>query len=253
VDLPATWDTNARDAMLFAPHQARGWNCGLNIYIRVFLSEVDPDNGAASGDYPDWDTTYDTGPRRGVKRHIASWPAGAFTAWSNRYQRECQSFWDHKFWLQTPADYNDLNVMIGATRYRPNIQCGFYLSLVQGPRFAHTTIAVVYLAPGETFFRSDAGHYDNLDLDPVNYGPGLNQRAHLHEVGHLLGLGHSGESNPACVNNIPICYAGPNIMGQGEDLDATDALPWQRAIEHFTGRDQSQWTVSLTEIPPQRV
>jgi hypothetical protein len=258
MDLPATWNDPGRDSMLFAPHLARGWNCGLNIYIRVFLNQVDPANGAANGDYPDWDTNNDgtaahPGPRFGVNRHITRWPPGEFTSWSNRYQRECQAFWDTKFWLTTPARYNDLNVTVGADRFRPNIRCGFYLSLVLGTQFAHTTIQVVHLAAGETFFRSDSAHYDNLDLEPNATGPGMTQRAHLHEVGHLLGLGHSGEGKPGCVNNNLVCYAGPNIMGQGEDIDATDALPWQRAMEHFTGIPASDWTVSLSDIPPQRL
>ncbi len=250
MDLPANQNGAARDSMLFAPHIALRNNCALNLYIRVFLHKVNPTDDAAAGSYPDWDTTYSTGPRHGVNRRITRWPDGEFESWSARYFRECQTFWHGKFWLRTPPSYTDLDCQLGAQRIRPNIYCGFHLTPVLATPSAHHTIELVHLAADEPFFRSDADHYDNLDLDPVNYGPGLNQRAHIHEVGHLLGLGHSGESNPACVNNNPICYAGRNIMGQGEDIDATDALPWQNAIESFTGQSASNWTVSMSEILP---
>jgi len=39
-------------------------------------------------------------------------------------------------------------------------------------------------------------------------------------------------------------------MGQGEDIDATDATPWQNAMEHFTGIAAANWAVSMTDIAP---
>jgi len=65
-----------RDAMLFESHQARNWNCGLNIYLKVFLQRVDPPNGAANGDYPDWDTDQ-PGPRHNLRRQITRWGTGS--------------------------------------------------------------------------------------------------------------------------------------------------------------------------------
>src|SRR5262245_16388089 len=238
---PASRNGTPYDSMLFVPDQAPRGNEGLNLYIRVYLQEINPAGSAATGTRADYD---------GVDRQIVRWPAGAFVSWSQRYQRECQGFWDNKFWLITPDTYREMDYQSGSQRLRPNVRCNFYLSLVQARTSAHHSIEVVQLAASEMYFRSDSAHYDHRDLDPTTYGAGLVQRAHVHEVGHLLGLGHSGESDPACVDNNPVCYAGSNVMGQGEDLDATNALPWRLAMSRLTGIDSDRWTVSLTEVPP---
>jgi hypothetical protein len=244
MDYPESESLDGYDAMLFGPHMARRWNCGLNLYIRVRLSAIDPPDGAATGTRADWG---------GVQRRIRRWPEGEFRLWSSRYQRECQAFWTGKFWLRTPDTYNELDFRREGVRYRPNIACHFYLSLVQLSSSAHHQIEVVRLADDEPYFRSDSAHYDHRDLDPATYGPGLVQRAHVHEVGHLLGLGHSGEGQPGCVNHSPQCYAGSNVMGQGEDLDATNARPWQKAMDEITDIDWNRWQVSMTELLPRRL
>ncbi len=246
MDYPASTRLTRMSAMLHEPHLARRWNCGLNLYLKVFLRKVDPPNGAASGTAGDWSTRNERGPARNIVR----WRPGEFEAWAAQYQRECQSFWDTKFWLCPPATYAGMDFQYQGTTLRPNARCGLHLSLVTSDTLADHTIEVVRLADTEPYYRSDSAHYDHRDLAPNPTSGGLTQRAHIHEVGHLLTLGHSNESDAACVNNNPVCYAGPNVMGSGEDIDTTNAVPWQNAMAALTRTSSSQWRVTMTEILP---
>jgi len=247
MNYPVTRSLTRMSTMLFEPHQARRWNCGVNLYLKVFLRKIDPDGGAATGTAADWDTT-NNGARR---RNIVRWAAGEFEAWSARYQRECQTFWDTKFWLCPPMNYADLDFQQNMQTMRPNVRCGLYLTLVNGEALADHTIDVVRIADSEDFYRSDSGHYDNRDLEPSATNGGLMQRAHIHEVGHLLTMGHSNDGDPACVNNNPVCYAGDNVMGSGEAITPWNAKPWQDAMQACTGISSTQWRVSMTEVLPQ--
>ena len=246
MDYPVSVKLNGLSGMLHAPHQARRWNCSIHLYLKIFLKKIDPAGGAATGTADDWDTKNN----HGKKRNIVKWPKGDFEAWSERYQRECQEFWDRKFWLRPPAKYDKLDFAYNKRNYRPNAECRLNLSVVSVQSLADHVIEVVKLAKTETFFRSDSGHYDDRDLNAEMTNSGYMQRAHIHEVGHLLTLGHSTEDSPACKNNNDACYADDNVMGGGEVITAWDARPWQTAMEKATGLGVSQWNVSLAEVPP---
>jgi hypothetical protein len=245
---PVQRQQSSFDATLFEPHQARRGNCGLKLYVKVFLRKVDPAGGAAQGTADDWDTR--NGSPAGPARRIVRWSAGEFERWSQRYQRECQSFWDGKFWLSPPNTYTGLDVAQRSGRLRPNVRCDFVLSLVSTPSLAHHTIDVVRLADNEPFFRSDAAHYDHRDLDADTTSPGVTQRAHVHEVGHLLGLGHATSGAAGCSNHNAVCYASNNVMGRGEQLAAWNAKPWKQTVSQMTGTGESGWTVSMREVTP---
>jgi hypothetical protein len=246
MNYPVTRSLTRMTTMLHEPHLARRWNCGLNLYLKVFLRKIEPANGAATGTAGDWDTRN----AGGSARNIVRWGPGEFEAWAARYQRECQAFWDTKFWLCPPATYADLDFRNNGTLLRPNARCGLHLTLVSGESMADHTIDVVRLADSETFYRSDAGHYDHRDLEPSATNGGLTQRAHIHEVGHLLALGHSNEGAPGCVNNNSVCYAGNNVMGSGEAITAWNARPWQDAMQAVTGITSTLWRVSMSEVMP---
>jgi len=71
------------------------------------------------------------------------------------------------------------------------------------------------------------------------------QRAHVHEVGHLLGLSHVDVGKRHCLaagntNEAP-CYGVTDrdknsVMGQGMQLRDEHANPWRRAIACISGK-----------------
>ena len=247
MDYPVSKKLTRMSTMLFEPHLARSWNCGLNLYVKVFLNKIDPANGAATGTAQDWDTKNTPGARA---RNIVRWADGEFATWSKRYQRECQAFWDTRFWLCPPPTFTSLDFLQNGRKLRPNVRCGLHLTLVSASSAADHMIDVVRLADTETFFRSDSGHYDNRDIDTAPTPAGFSQRAHVHEVGHLLGMGHSNEGDAACVNNNNVCYANDNVMGGGETIAPWNARPWQDAMQAVTSITSTQWRVSLAEVLP---
>jgi hypothetical protein len=246
MDYPVSASLTHMSTMLHEPHQARRWNCGIHLYLKIFLKKIDPPNGAETGTAGDWDTRN----THGRARNIVKWPAGTFEAWAARYQRECQQFWDNRFWLCPPATYRDLDFTNNRRTLRPNALCGLNLSLVSTQSMADHTIEVVRLADSESFYRSDSAHYDNRDIEASTTTAGFRQRAHVHEVGHLLTLGHSNEGDASCVNNNPVCYDNDNVMGGGENIAAWNARPWQNAMQAVTGISFNQWRVSIAEVLP---
>src|SRR5262245_27354294 len=97
---PATRSMLGFDATLYPPSMKAGGNCTLTVYLRVHLVPVNPVNDRPTGTQGDYG---------GTQRRIVRWPEGAFKGWSERYERECQSFWDEHFWLLTPDAYSELD------------------------------------------------------------------------------------------------------------------------------------------------
>jgi hypothetical protein len=102
----------------------------------------------------------------------------------------------------------------------------------------------------------------------------IKQRAFVHELGHALGMPHSGElfGDPvalaAAKSNSNDCstygLGGPfpelnNIMGAGDDVAAPNALPWQhRVVMHLKTKTRPQdWLVGVrqngTTLAPRRL
>lgn len=72
------------------------------------------------------------------------------------------------------------------------------------------------------------------------------QRAHVHEVGHLLGLDHVDVGKPHCSSsgdtNAAACYGVADddmkaVMGSGMQLRAENAYPWREALRSFALAD----------------
>jgi predicted Zn-dependent protease len=232
-------------------------NAELTLFLRVFLQQANPAGGAAQGTAREWGTdAAGSGPGHGTARRIVRWTPQAWKRWSERYQKEVQNFWSGKFWLVATHPFSELDFTDKSVTYRPNIWCRFNLTITDNAADAHTSISVVRLHPSESFFRSDSANYDDRDLEydrSTRGGKVYRQRAHLHEVGHLLGLDHASSTSAACtaagsVGAEPCYCATPddcsNIMGAGEKTRESNAAPWQRAIMEHGGGAVLNWVVA---------
>jgi hypothetical protein len=221
------------------PCNARN-NADLILKLRLGFRQINPAGGAANGTYHDY------GNKKKPARKIIKWTAGEWAIWKNNFVRTAEQYWSGKFWLIN-------NLGIGAFRdngtiYIPNFYC---LLDIDGRDATtgtfHHVIDVVRLDPSETWFGSHATLYDSKDTDSVQKGTDskkkpIMQRAHVHEVGHLLGLGHVDIGKPHCPvtsnTNEAQCYGiadhdKNSVMGQGMQARPEHAQPWQQAIRGF--------------------
>ncbi|MBC7829319.1 MAG: hypothetical protein H7122_16340 [Chitinophagaceae bacterium] len=153
----------------------------------------------------------------------------------------------------------------GVITVHPDVVCRFILRLVDTAGEAHKSIKLSYfthfktqrgvfrpIAPfSPTYFRSDSEHYSQSDiLAEINFFKGimLVQNTHVHEIGHAIGLDHSGKvlNEPKCVTamasgdqNANVCYgttfkSASNILGRGNRLLPMNAEPWKHALKLMT-------------------
>ena len=113
---------------------------------------------------------------------------------------------------------------------------------------AHHVIDVVRLHSTEKWFGSHSTLYDSRDIESAHKrtdsgGKKVMQKAHVHEVGHLLGLGHVDEGKAHCPKsgntNASACYGisdsdMKSVMGAGMTLRKEHANPWRKAIVKLT-------------------
>ena len=149
-------------------------------------------------------------------------------------------------------DFPVLEFEDGGVKYRHNVYCRFKIvgaDAVAGS-VHHHVIDVVRLAAAEKWFGSHSTLYDSNDTKSSHKatdsaGSKVMQKAHVHEVGHLLGLGHAAAGTAACPTsgntNAAACYGASDrhmtsVMGSGMKLNATHAYPWRMAIAAMTGK-----------------
>jgi len=213
-------------------------NAELTLTLRMGFKQINPTGGAASGTYHDYgDATQPT-------RKIIKWSPTSWSAWKTNFVSTAQEYWNKsKFWLIN--DSFSFPYVKGAATYYPNVWCRFKLvgneSTVAGN---HHTIEVVRLDPSEKWFRSHSTLYDSKDTnsvekDKTSTGKKVMQQAHVHEVGHLLGLNHVDVGKPHCPaagdTNAVLCYGVADadmvsVMGSGMELRLEHAYPWREAL-----------------------
>ncbi|MCJ7558413.1 MAG: hypothetical protein MUP90_16080 [Gammaproteobacteria bacterium] len=229
-------------------------NAELTITLRLGFRQVNPAGGAAEGTYHDY------GDATAPTRKIVKWTKGAWELWKSDFVKSAQNYWNGKFWLVN--NFNVMEFKYKDTVYRPNVWCRFSLIGSDHDKGVNNfVIDVVRLHRTENWFGSHSRLYDNRDTNSVQKGTdgggsAIMQRAHVHEVGHLLGLGHVDEGKPHCPaggdTNASACYGVADVdknsvMGQGMTLTALHAAPWRKSIRQLTGKGN---VIGLTDWAP---
>jgi hypothetical protein len=224
-------------------------NANLTLTLQLGFSQINPAGGAATGTYNDYGDATETA------RRIIRWDAASWQAWKANFAASAQDYWNGRFWLinnmaETRCDRFGLMFNARGRSYAANIYCRMRIRYADGRNAGDNHhIDVVRLAPGESFFGSHSTLYDSRDTMRVrkaddSRGRPIMQRAHVHEVGHLLGLDHVDVGQPHCPvggdTNRQACYGHDDaslnaVMGSGMTLTPECALPWRNAIISITG------------------
>ncbi len=222
-------------------------NANLTLYVRIKFQKIEPT--AASNTYNDYD---------GTAVPIRAWRQGEFERFKRTFLSQCRRTWHGKFWLKTPNTYNSLNWPAQNPTHRCNLYCQFNITEQATANGAHAVIPVVRVN-GNHFFRSHMLLYSNRDVRVEQVMPGTNFLTTAHEIGHLIGLEHPGNSLAACTTGAEhACYAAADgtadgVMGMGRRIYDRHAEPWKKAAASLTGVAEANWTVSRRRAYPTRL
>lgn len=231
----ATYDAELDTGMCDARNNAE-----LTLTLKLGFRQINPAGGAKTGIYNDF------GSASGDPRRIVPWTPTEWTLWKSQFVRSAEKYWHGRFWLVNNCGAYPYK--LGTQILLPNVWCKFKLIGSDASLGGHHhVIDVVRLDPTETWFGSHSRLYDSLDTKSVrkgmdSKGKPIMQQAHVHEVGHLLGIGHVDIGKAHCPTasntNAKVCYGiadvdKNSVMGQGMQLRLTHAFPWLDALQRL--------------------
>lgn len=231
-------------------------NAELTLTLKLGFTQINPAAGAAEGTHNDF------GDATKPARKTIKWTATEWANWKANFLSSAQAYWNGKFWLVN--DSGSFQFFVGTQTYVPNIYCKFKLVGSDGAVGNHHNISVVRLHASESWFGSHSTLYDSKDTNSVKKGTDsagkkIMQQAHVHEVGHLLGLGHVDIGKAHCPaasdTNLGPCYgvadADKNsVMGQGMQLRDEHAEPWREAARAFSLKELLTAPAAFTPMLP---
>ena len=215
-------------------------NADLTLILNVGLQQVNPAGGAATGSFNDSDSN---------PVPIKRWTNGAWNHWKKNFRETAQRFWHGRFWLVNNFPSYLVQLHHGIL-YRHNVWCRFRLNVsdaLPGGSYHHT-IQVVRVDPSSSFrshwtlYSTNDTRFETLGYD--SKGKAIQQKSHVHEIGHLLGMDHSSVGHFSCLpsgdTNQTACY-GVNdrdkysVMGTGMRRYPEHAYPWRKAMADISG------------------
>lgn len=244
----AIWGQNWDSILRMSDIQADG-NLSIKMRLKVHFRPIEMRNGPQGGFYAENDDRW----------NAWHWDRFAFNAWRNEVKLIIEQFWENKFWLIPPEDYDVLDVR----GIRPNLGCELKIDLVETAGGAHHVFNVMVQGEHRANRIMAGGNGFTGWLADADRGstPDSNTKIiQIKDVAHLLGMPLIGRDNVgihryyrlqmpllssvAVFNEEHASHVGVEDKGALHKVQIVHALPWMKAAEQHTGVIPERWKVA---------